>query len=170
MRSKVLGSGRGVLGVAILAIVPLVVVTLRGQAKPPYSTWSDYGGAADSMQYSSLEQIDKSNVAQLELAWFHPVPDRKGNFGFNPLVVDKVMYVLGANSSIVALEATTGKLIWTHTPDGGSPGNRGINYWENRDRSDRRLILRRRRDAACDRRVDGRADRELWRQRPREHA
>jgi quinoprotein glucose dehydrogenase len=141
MRSKVSRSGRGILGVAILAVVLLVVVTLRGQAKPPYSTWSDYGGAADSMQYSSLEQIDKSNVAQLELAWFHPVPDRKGNFGFNPLVVDKVMYVLGANSSIVALEATTGKLIWTHTPDGGSPGNRGINYWENRDRSDRRLFF-----------------------------
>jgi glucose dehydrogenase len=39
----------------------------------PYSTWKDYGGAADSMQYSSLKQIDKKNVARLELAWTYPV-------------------------------------------------------------------------------------------------
>jgi quinoprotein glucose dehydrogenase len=142
MQPQAWGSQRRITGVAVLAIVSLVFVTLGGQpAKPPYSTWSDYGGAADSMQYSSLKQIDKSNVSRLELAWFHPVPDRKGNFGFNPIVVDKMMYVLGSNNSIVALEATTGKTIWTHTPDGGTPGNRGINYWESRDRSDRRLFF-----------------------------
>jgi quinoprotein glucose dehydrogenase len=93
------------------------------------------------MQYSSLTEINKKNVAQLELAWFFPVPDRKGNFGFNPIVVDGVMYVLGPANAIVALDAVTGKPIWSHVPEGGSPGNRGINYWENRDRSDRRLIF-----------------------------
>ena len=47
-----------------------------GQSPAPYSTWSDYGGSADSMQYSSLREIDKRNVSQLEQAWFYPVPDR----------------------------------------------------------------------------------------------
>jgi quinoprotein glucose dehydrogenase len=109
--------------------------------KTPYTTWSDYGGSADSMQYSALTQITKQNVNRLEQAWFFPVPDRKGNFGFNPIVVDGVIYVLGPKDAIVALEADTGKPLWSHVVDGGSPGNRGINYWESADRSDRRLIF-----------------------------
>lgn len=129
-----------------VGLVPFVAfvlsVALRGQsAKHPYTTWSDYGGSADSMQYSALQQITRSNVSQLEPAWFYPVPDRKGNFGFNPIVVDNVMYVLGPNNAIVAIDAATGKQIWAHVPEGGSPGNRGINYWESKDRSDRRLFF-----------------------------
>jgi quinoprotein glucose dehydrogenase len=130
-------------GVAIVA--GLVGHTALGSQSTPrperYSTWSDYGGSSDSMQYSALRQINKSNVQQLELAWFYPVPDRTGNFGFNPLVVDGVMFVLGPRTSIVALDAATGKQLWAHGVEDGSPGNRGINYWESKDRSDRRLIF-----------------------------
>jgi quinoprotein glucose dehydrogenase len=118
-------------------------VTLLSQSTPkrPYTTWSDYGGSSDSAQYSALTEINKTNVAQLEQAWFYPVSDRTGNFSFNPIVVDNVMYVLGQSNSIVALEAATGKTIWSHTPEGGGPGTRGINYWESKDQSDRRLIF-----------------------------
>ena len=122
----------------------LALVTLAGQPASKtesYRTWRDYGGSADSMQYSALTQIDKTNVSRLELAWFYPVSDRKGNFGFNPLVVDRMMYILGPNNAIVAVDAATGKQIWTHAPEGGSPGNRGINYWESKDRSERRLLF-----------------------------
>jgi quinoprotein glucose dehydrogenase len=128
---------------AILAMFSLAVAGLAAQAggRRAYATWSDYGGSSDSMQYSALTRIDKKNVAQLELAWFYPVPDRKGNFGFNPIVVDTMMYVLGPDNAIVALDAVTGKKIWAHTPQDGTPGNRGINYWENKDRSQRRLIF-----------------------------
>jgi len=93
------------------------------------------------MQYSALTQINKTNVSRLEQAWFFPVPDRKGNFGFNPIVVDGVMYVLGPANAIVALDAIAGKTLWSHVVEDGSPGNRGINYWESKDRSDRRLIF-----------------------------
>jgi quinoprotein glucose dehydrogenase len=108
--------------------------------KAPYTAWSDYGGSADSMQYSALRIIDKSNVNRLQLAWFHPAPGPGGRFAFNPLVVDKVMYVVGKDSAIFALDAATGKEIWTHPVD-GSPTNRGFNYWESADRSDRRIIF-----------------------------
>jgi quinoprotein glucose dehydrogenase len=108
--------------------------------KPPYTTWSDYGGAADSMQYSALKQINTRNVGRLELAWSYLVPDHRGSFGFNPLIVDGVMYVLGQNNAIVALDAATGKQIWSH-PVEGNVANRGINYWESKDRADRRLIF-----------------------------
>ena len=70
------------------------------------------------MQYSALKQIDKSNVSNLELAWFHSVPDRTGNSGFNPIVADGTMYVLGPKNSIVALDAITGKQIWSHPAEG----------------------------------------------------
>ena len=49
------------------------------------------------------------------------------------------MYVLGANRSIVALDAATGKEIWTHRNE-GAVGDRGMNYWESKDRSERRLL------------------------------
>ncbi len=92
------------------------------------------------MQYSALTQINKTNVQQLELAWSYLVPGPSGRFGFNPLVVDDVMFVLGRNNAIVALNAVTGAQVWSHAVQGGAPGNRGINYWESPDRSDRRLI------------------------------
>src|SRR5215813_10488524 len=106
----------------------------------PYSTWRDYGGSSDSMQYSSLRQINKSNVARLQQAWFFPAQQTSNRFGFNPIVVDGVMYVLGKDHSIVALDAATGKEIWTHGVE-GNPTDRGINYWESKDRKDRRLIF-----------------------------
>src|SRR6266508_1336694 len=123
--------------------LPFVVVTLYGQPAPQrsYTTWSEYGGASDSMQYSALTQITKANVSRLEQAWFLPVPDKKGNFGFNPIVVDGVMYLLGPANAIVAVDASSGTQVWSHIVEDGTPGNRGINDWESKDRSDRRLIF-----------------------------
>jgi len=107
-----------------------------------YATWSDYGGASDSSQYSALDQINRSNVSKLELAWTYQTGDNNKYF-FNPLVVDNVAYVLAKNNSIVALDASTGKEIWTHAsgPEIKIITNRGINYWESKDRSDRRLLF-----------------------------
>ncbi len=107
-----------------------------------HTTWSDYGGDSDSAQYSALEQINRSNVAKLEVAWTYSTGDHNKYF-FNPLVVDNVMYVLAKNNSIVALDAATGKEIWTHAsgPEIKIITNRGINYWESKDRTDRRLLF-----------------------------
>src|SRR3984885_15158008 len=107
-----------------------------------YATWSDYGGASDSSQYSALDQINRSNVAKLELAWTYQTGDNSKYF-FNPIVVDNVAYVLAKNNSIVALDAATGKEIWTHAsgPEIKIITNRGINYWESKDRTDRRLLF-----------------------------
>lgn len=90
------------------------------------------------MQFSPLTQINRSNVADLRQAWFFPVPETMARFDFNPVIVDGVMYVLGDNA-IVALNAVTGKTIWTH-PTGIDPMDRGINYWQSKDGKDRRLI------------------------------
>jgi quinoprotein glucose dehydrogenase len=121
----------------------LGVVLLPGDSKPdkqPYATWSEYGGSADSMQYSSLRQINKDNVNRLELTWSLMAPGPGGRFAFNPMVVDGVMYLVGKDSVILALDAATGKQIWSHRSE-GKPTDRGFNYWESKDRSDRRLIF-----------------------------
>ncbi len=85
-----------------------------------FATWTEYLGGADSAQYSSLKQINKSNVKQLEVAWTFPVAGR-GAIVFDPVVVDGVMYVLGDSNSVVALEAATGKQLWVH-PNMGAVG------------------------------------------------
>ncbi len=117
----------------------LLASTLAAQN---YTTWSDYGGASDSSQYSALSQINRTNVAKLELAWSYQTGDNNKYF-FNPIVVDNVAYVMAKNNSIVALDASTGKEIWTHAsgPEIKIITNRGINYWESKDRSDRRLLF-----------------------------
>jgi glucose dehydrogenase len=101
-----------------------------------YATWDQYGGGADSSQYSSLDQIDKSNVTELEVAWTYETGE---SYSFNPIIVEDVMYVLAHNRSVVALDAATGTEMWRHAND-GQVGARGMNYWESEDRSDRRLL------------------------------
>jgi quinoprotein glucose dehydrogenase len=108
-------------------------------AQQNHVTWMDYGGGADSSHFVALDQINKSNVNQLRIAWSYPVGDDI-SYLFNPIVVDNVMYVLARKSSLVALNAATGKEIWIHE---NLPGltTRGIAYWESKDRKDRRLIF-----------------------------
>jgi quinoprotein glucose dehydrogenase len=79
----------------------LLAGAISGGAQAPkqsYSNWNDYGGSADSMQYSALKLIDKSNVNRLELAWSVMAPGPSGRFSFNPLVIDGVMYVVGKDT------------------------------------------------------------------------
>jgi glucose dehydrogenase len=101
-----------------------------------FEGWDSYLGGADSSQYSSLRQIDKSNVGQLEVAWTFPTTE---NYTFNPLVVGNTMYVLAKGRSIVALDAATGRELWAHANE-GAVGTRGMNYWRSADGSEERLL------------------------------
>jgi quinoprotein glucose dehydrogenase len=115
---------------------------VSGQNTPPrqpYTTWSEYAGSPDSAQYSALKQINKLNVKKLTQVWFYPTPGPSGRYAFGPLVVDNMMYVLKPGGIFVALNASTGAEIWTHQVE-GTPYDRGINYWESKDRKDRRLV------------------------------
>ena len=136
--------------------------TARRGAKP-YTTWTAYQGGAHSSQYSALDQINKSNVSQLEVAWTYPVA---GNITFNPIVVDNVMYVQGTGNAIVALDAATGKELWSHAESGrhrraraqllGEPGPQGSP-----------AALSERRQPDRDQRADRRDDHLVRQQRPR---
>ncbi len=107
-----------------------------------YRTWSQYGGSPDASQYSSLQQINRSNVKRLQIAWTYPTGDGE-KYLFNPLVAHGVIYVMAKNKSIVALNAATGRELWVHPtgPNNTLITNRGINYWESADGSERRLLF-----------------------------
>jgi glucose dehydrogenase len=125
--------------VTIRALLGILVVSTAFLAPPvqrSFDTWKSYGGGVDSSQFSSLNQIKKSNVKQLSVAWTF----QSGGSTTNPLVVDGVMYVprAGQAAGIVALDASSGKELWSSP---GGTTSRGMNYWESKDRSDRRLIF-----------------------------
>jgi len=124
--------------------LPAAVLILAAILPVPaqnFGAWRDYGGTAASAQYSSLREVNRSNVAKLKVAWSYPTGD-DGKYFFSPTVVDGVMFVLARNNSIVALDAATGKEVWTHNPSPAATiiTSRGINYWESKDRSERRLL------------------------------
>ena len=118
----------------------LAFAMLNGEAAPakPYTTWSEYAGAADSSQYSALTQINKNNVKQLDVAWFYHVGGEPDRMPFNPLIVNNVMYVSGEKSVVVALDPETGNELWRSKE---TANERGISYWQSADGTDKRLIL-----------------------------
>jgi len=103
------------------------------------NTWKHYGGSPSQSKYFTTKEITKENVNQLKPAWVYPTMDSVFNF-FSPIVVDSIMYVMAKNYSLVAINATTGKEIWIHANLQGIT-RRGINYWESKDRKDRRLLF-----------------------------
>lgn len=104
-----------------------------------HTTWTHYGGSPDQSKYFNTSEITKENVNQMKVAWVYPTQDNSFYF-FSPIVVDTTLYVLAKNYSLVAVNALTGKEIWIHANLFGL-SRRGINYWESRDKKDKRLIF-----------------------------
>ena len=132
---------------AIALILFSLVVTVRVRAqeekeKSPHSTWSTYLGNADSSHYSSLTQINLSNVDKLQVAWkYEEGVDRA--YEFSPIVVGSTMYVMARKTSVVALDAATGKELWIYHSKYAPAWemHRGINFWQSKDGSDQRLFI-----------------------------
>jgi quinoprotein glucose dehydrogenase len=128
---------------ALLLIHAHEPAVVAGDAKhsAPYTEWREYGGAPDDAQYSALKQINRSNVTHLQRVWFYPAGNNGFRYGSNPIVVDGAIYVIGVDNSVAELDAATGKQIWLHQNEKPQNiSNRGVNYWESKDRSDRRIL------------------------------
>jgi quinoprotein glucose dehydrogenase len=128
---------------AMIVIIATLVAygTIAGQSRP-YTAWQEYLGGPETSHYSALTQINRFNVKQLQIAWRYNTDDAVA-YDFNPLIVGKVMYVLAKNYSIVALDATTGKELWTYR-DPAMPARgelHGISFWESKDGKQQRLLF-----------------------------
>ena len=110
-----------------------------------HRTWTAYGGGANHTHYSSLDQITRSNVDQLEVAWTYSTRDEGPTIETNPIVIDSVMYVTSPALKVIALDAATGEEIWRFDPyeEFDTPSfwhhvNRAVTYWT--DGSDSRIF------------------------------
>ena len=104
-----------------------------------YAGWDAYLGGADSSQFSSLDQINRDNVNQLQVAWTYETGAGQPPL-FNPTIANGMMYVQTGDGKIAALDPATGRELWKSETTGRISG-RGINYWQSTDGADRRLVF-----------------------------
>lgn len=142
--------------IILILLVAAGIVPMRGQS--PTSAQPLPAHAADNAatHYSPLEAITPANASALTQAWEwatgeQPMPEfgaQPGNFQNTPLMIDNVLYVSTPYNRVVALDAETGKEIWSHDPkayEDGQPPNgtgfvhRGVAAW--RDGAHTRIFI-----------------------------
>src|SRR5712692_8778273 len=113
-----------------------------GQTGAQNGEWRTYGGDLGNTHYSPLDQINASNFYKLQVAWRFKTdnlgPRPEINFEGTPLMANGVVYsTAGTRRAVVAIDAATGELIWTHGEREGARGTsaprvlsgRGLSYW-----------------------------------------
>ena len=100
--------------------------------------WLTYNGDYMSQRYSRLDQITPDNVTSLELKWILQ-NQVFGAWQSNPIIVDGVMYVTERPNSVMAVDASTGRVFWKfrHTPSENArvccgANNRGVAVLDDR--------------------------------------
>ena len=116
-------------------VIALLLITLSGCAyseppsgkqaddRPPPGAgedWAAYLGHPSSNQYSLLDQINRDNVSELEVAWTFDTGD-SAEYQSNNLIIDGVLYTATPSRSVMALNAATGEHLWTFDPDDVNP-------------------------------------------------
>ena len=81
-------------------------------------SWLTYSGNYASHRFSKLDQVNDGNVGDLRVIWAYQMDD--GLIETSPVVADGVMYVTEPPSTVTALDARTGKRLWTWSPEMGS--------------------------------------------------
>lgn len=122
----------------IVSVLLLGFMIISCKKEITNQSWSIYKGGADANNYSSLDQINKSNVQDLEVAWtFYPEDEpesfRIWKYECNPITVDTVMYLTSAWRWLYAIHAETGRKIWSFDPLDGRRGGgvlRGVTWWK----------------------------------------
>ena len=101
----------------------------------PFARWTRSQGDDGARRYSSLKQITRENVRDLDVAWVFRTGDGKQNIQCTPIVVDGMLYAPTPGRAIVAIDAATGVERWRRAiPDlsnriQDTPARRGLVYW-----------------------------------------
>jgi len=106
-----------------------------------FAGWTHYGGSQRGMQYSSLDQISRENVAGLTELWRFRTgemgQDTKEAFAFqaNPVLAEGRLYISTGSAIVIALDPSSGREIWRHDPqikratNYSEIANRGVSSW-----------------------------------------
>lgn len=112
--------------------------------------WPEYNGDGARSHYSPLNQIDKTTVTRLKVAWSYvsggaDTVRNRTQMQCNPIIVDGVLYGVSADIQAFAVEAATGKPIWKTTlTDKDGTLSRGVTYWSDEARNalpDKRIFF-----------------------------
>jgi len=133
--------------VLVLALLVVTFFSLRDVRAQ--SDWPYVGGDQGRMRYSTLNQINRTNVKGLREAWtFHTGGlKEKVNSAIQcvPVVIEGVMYVTSPDTQVIALDAATGGELWRFNPKRGDKWrylyNRGVAYWSDGKANGARRIL-----------------------------
>ena len=120
-----------------------------GVPQATFQTWQHYLGDPGRSHYSVLNQVDTTNVNQLQVVWIYNSggleQGRNTQIQTNPLIVDSVLYGVNPALNLFALNAATGRILWKYGPedkDGSGLGvNRGLTYWTSADGLERHLFF-----------------------------
>ena len=137
----------------VVAILLATSVSAPAQQGARDGEWRYYGADSGSTKYSALDQIDRDNVADLQIAWrwrtdnFGPRVDF--NYQATPLMVGGVLYTsAGQRRNVAAIDGATGETLWMYRLDEGERGDvapvrassgRGVAYWTD-GQDDARII------------------------------
>ena len=105
-----------------LAVAVVMLASLASAQPDADSQWPHYGNDAGGARYSPAAQIDRSNVAQLQLAWTfrtralgHSAPlDRKAAFEATPILVEGKLFLSTPYNHVIALDPRTGARLWEY--------------------------------------------------------
>jgi quinoprotein glucose dehydrogenase len=130
---------------AMLGILLVSAGAVFGPA--PSADWPVTGGEPGNSRYSTLDQINRGNVAQLRVAWTYHTgdlpPNGRGEIQATPIVVGGILYTTTPALAVIALRADSGTLLWRFDPFANGRRethvNRGVVYWE--EGEDRRIFF-----------------------------
>lgn len=124
--------------VGVVVVLGMTSAALRGAAdgaKP--GEWRHYSGDNGSTKYAPFDQIDRSNVARLRVAWRRPqispefLAANKGlrlanSYRSTPIMVDGLLYVTNAVGLVEAIDPANGRTVWTQQLAEGAAGEPGL--------------------------------------------
>lgn len=133
--------------IKVVFLFLVIPVLASGQSSPSAAQfeWRSYGADPGGMRRSPLDQINRSNVAQLQRAWTYHTGEialglsrgdsRVAAFQCTPLMVGGVLYLSTPSNRVIAVDAETGKELWQFDPQAGTSrrrfqSHRGVAYWE----------------------------------------
>src|SRR6266571_1574288 len=140
----------------VLAILVCVSVASAAQYGTKDGQWKSYSGDSGATKYAPLDQINKDNVAKVQILWRRPAVDPSlpakdqtfrtpANFRATPIMVDGVLYSPNGVGLVEAFDAASGKTIWLQEPFAPTeyPGDstRGAAYWSGG--GDERILVQR---------------------------
>src|SRR6266481_6262176 len=112
----------------IPAAKPEELTPANGFPKPEtFLTWHRSHGDNGGMRYSSLDQINRQNVAKLQQAWIYHSRDGSNNLQCNPIIVGGIMIAPTPGQFMVGINAENGAELWRFKPE-GRPAFRGLIY------------------------------------------